>query len=276
MQNDKIIISPIGFVSSEQIYRYETPRQGVLAKGNCSIIKLLPNKNFEMALKNLIGFDRIWVLYQFHLNAKSSEGKLGWKPLVSPPRHTKEKIGVFATRAPYRPNHIGMSCVKLEKIDGLKIFISQSDILDGSPVIDIKPYLPYSDSFPNAATGWVKNDFENNYDVMFSKKALEQTEWLKAHAIINLQSFARLQLEMNPTDHSRKRVVRLETKNKTKPKFSLAYRTWRIIYRVDETAKKVTVKEINSGYNLEELSNTSVDKYADKNIHRKFNEKFYE
>ena len=272
MQTEEIIITPIGYVRSEQVYRYETPRQGVLAKGNISIIELLPNKNFEQAVKNLNGFDRIWVLYNFHLNTNSPNGKAGWKPLVTPPRHTREKIGVFATRAPYRPNHIGMSCVKLEKVEGLKVFISKSDILDGSPIIDIKPYLPYSDSFPDAATGWVKSGLENIYEIVFSQKAKSQTEWLKNNSKINLVNFAQLQLEFNPTDSTRKRIVQLE--NKTKSKFVLAYRTWRIFYLVDEANKKVTVKEICSGYSKEEMLNLTEDKYEDKKLHKLFNEKF--
>jgi len=275
MQTEEIIITPIGYIRSEQVNRYETPRQGVLAKGNTSVIELLPNNNFEQALQNLNGFDRIWVLYQFHLNACPPNGSTGWKPLVTPPRHTREKIGVFATRAPYRPNHIGMSCVKLEKIERLKVFISESDILDGSPVLDIKPYLPYSDSFPDAATGWVKNGLENIYEVIFSKKAKEQAGWLQKNAKINLVNFARLQLEFNPTDASRKRIIQLEHKTSSiKGKFILAYRTWRISYQVDEAKKKVSVKEIFSGYTKEEMLNSVDDKYEDKKLHVLFNEKF--
>ena len=141
MQNE-ITLNPIGFLQSELKKRYETPRQGVLAKGSKAIIHLNPKNNFEQAVKDLDGFDRLWIIYQFHLNKN-------WKPLVTPPRHTRNKVGVFASRAPYRPNQIGLSCVKLDKVDGLKIYISESDILDDSPVLDIKPYLPYSDSFPD-------------------------------------------------------------------------------------------------------------------------------
>jgi len=268
MQTKEIIVTPIGYIHSEQVYRYETPRQGVLASGNISVIELLPNKNFEQAVKNLTGFDRVWVLYNFHLNKN-------WKPLVTPPRHTREKVGVFATRAPYRPNQIGMSCVKLERVEGLKIYISESDILDGSPVIDIKPYLPYSDSFPNSATGWVKSGLENIYEVVFSKKALEQTGWLKIHSKINLVNFARLQLEFNPTDSTRKRIVELDQRTASvKKKFVLAYRTWRIAYLVDEAKKKVSIKEIFSGYTKEELLNLADDKYDDKKLHNLFYEKF--
>ena len=213
---DKIEITPIGLVHSDMRYRYETPRQGILAGEKISVIELAPNMNFEQAVKGLEGIERIWVLYRFHLNNN-------WKPMVTPPRHTRKKIGVFATRAPYRPNAIGMSCVKLVEVKGLNIYISNSDILDGSPVIDIKPYLPYSDSFPDSDTGWVKSGLENIYTVEFKDLALRQTEWLLEVSRINLQSFVRLQLEFNPTDNSRKRITRSV---ETSDCYTLAYRTW--------------------------------------------------
>jgi tRNA-Thr(GGU) m(6)t(6)A37 methyltransferase TsaA len=243
--NDEILIKPIGVVHSDLAYRYETPRQGVLAGKNISYIELKPKNNFQQALKNLDGFERIWVLYQFHLNKN-------WKPLVNPPRHTRKKVGVFATRAPYRPNHIGMSCVKLEKIDGLKIFISESDILNGSPVIDIKPYLPYSDSFPNSATGWVKKDFDQIYEVIFDENAERQCAALKEKTNINLVNFARLQLEFNPKDSSRKRIAIIENaEQENKIVYELAYRTWRIKYNVDDSERKIVISGIRSVYNDE-------------------------
>lgn len=254
--NDEIVLKPIGYLKSDLVYRYETPRQGILAGENISVIELQPHQNFEQAVSQLDGFERIWVIYQFHLNNN-------WKPLVNPPRHTRKKVGVFASRAPYRPNQIGMSCVKLEKVEGLKIYISQSDILDGSPVLDIKPYLPYSDSFPDAATGWVKKNLDEKYDLAFSDVAEKQTAWLKEKANINLVNFARLQLEFYPKDDSRKRISINEDE------FTLAYRTWRISYGVDDEAKTVTIQNIHSGYTSEEL-NAADDKYEDKEVHKKF------
>jgi len=270
MLSEKIIIEPIGIIRSKLSHRYETPRQGILAGEEVSVIELNPKNNFEQALKYLDGFERIWVLYQFHLNKN-------WKPLVNPPRHTRKKVGVFATRAPYRPNHIGMSCVKLKKVDGLKIFISGSDILDGSPVIDIKPYLPYSDSFPNAETGWVKKDSKNIFKVDFKPKAKMQCHWLNENAKINLASFARLQLEFNPTDATRKRISILDKGLQAKKRiYVLAYRTWRINYTVNEKTKIVSIQKITSGYSKEELLNVVNDKYADKELHNKFIQFFRE
>ncbi|HKI77213.1 MAG TPA: tRNA (N6-threonylcarbamoyladenosine(37)-N6)-methyltransferase TrmO [Ignavibacteriaceae bacterium] len=235
MENE-IILKPVGFLQSELKQRYETPRQGVLAKGTDAIINLYPKHNFNQAVKELEGFDRLWIIYQFHLNEN-------WKPLVTPPRHTRKKVGVFATRAPYRPNPIGLSCVKLEKIEGLKIFISESDILDGSPVLDIKPYLPYSDSFPGSATGWVKNDSENIYEIVIEERAKNISEKLKKEKNINLLGYARVQLEFNPADTTRKRISKIENKS---DEFILAYQKFRIKYSVNEIGKKVIIRDVKS------------------------------
>lgn len=235
--SNQIIINPVGFVESNLKQRYETPRQGVLAKNSSAIIHLLPKHNFEQAVKELEGFERIWVIYQFHLNKN-------WKPLVTPPRHTRKKVGVFATRAPYRPNHIGLSCVKLEKIDGLKIYISESDLLNGSPILDIKPYLPYSDSFPNVKTGWAKSDLTELYQISFNAKAKKIGEKLKSENDINLFDYARIQLEFNPVDLSRKRISKLISQESSKENFILSYQDWQIHYLVDESEKKVKIIDI--------------------------------
>ena len=235
----EITLNPIGFLQSELKQRYETPRQGILAKDSQAVIHLLPKKNFEQAIKDLDGFDRLWVIFQFHLNKT-------WKPLVTPPRHTRKKVGVFATRAPYRPNQIGLSCVKLDKVEGLKIYISESDILDGSPIIDIKPYLPYSDSFPDVKTGWVKSGLENIYQVIFEEKVKKVADKLLTKKNVNLLSYANVQLEFNPTDTTRKRIKQSTKKNKKENQFILAYQKWRINYLVDEKIKKVFITSITT------------------------------
>ncbi|MBK7632756.1 MAG: tRNA (N6-threonylcarbamoyladenosine(37)-N6)-methyltransferase TrmO [Ignavibacteriales bacterium] len=235
--NKEILLSPIGFVRSDLKQRYETPRQGVLAKQSKAIIYLNPKNNFEQALKDLDGFERIWIIYQFHLNKN-------WKPLVTPPRHTRNKVGVFATRAPYRPNQIGLSCVKFDKVDGLKIFISESDILDGTPVFDIKPYLPYSDSFPGVKTGWAKSDLSEIYNVTISSKAKFAGEELKLEKDINLFDYARIQLEFNPIDLSRKRISKINAKKSGREIFALSYQDWQIHYVVDELKKNVKILNI--------------------------------
>ena len=109
-------------------------------------IELLPDTRFRHALRDLGQWSHIWVLFWFDRNDD-------WKPLVLPPRST-QKRGVFATRSPHRPNPIGMSALKLERIEGRVLHVVGLDILDGTPVLDIKPYVPYADSIPDARSGW--------------------------------------------------------------------------------------------------------------------------
>ncbi|MAT40261.1 MAG: tRNA (N6-threonylcarbamoyladenosine(37)-N6)-methyltransferase TrmO [Ectothiorhodospiraceae bacterium] len=254
-------IHPIGYVRCDQRYRYETPRQGVLADGSHGIIELEPGKNFEQGLYRLEGFSHIWVIYGFHLNTN-------WKPMVQPPRHSTEKVGVFATRAPYRPNAIGLSAVQLERVDGLRLEISDFDMLDGSPVFDIKPYLPYCDSFPDAAVGWAQGDFDDIFEIEFSDKALEQERWLQERCGLKLGRYAQVQLQTEPTNGKRKRIAQLDSSL-----YELSYRTWRILYRVTGEGKKVIVAEYRSGYTSEELNDPN-DPYDDKQIHRDYTSAF--
>ncbi len=256
MQN--FCLEPIGYIQSKLKFRYETPRQGVLSVDNLSVIKLNNKNNFNQAIEGLEGFDRIWVIYLFHLNNN-------WKPKVNPPRHFDKKIGVFATRSPHRPNKIGLSCVKLEKIEGLNIFISESDILDGTPVIDIKPYLPYSDSFPDSKTGWVNHCLDDKFRVEYSELADKQIDFLYSNYEINLKNFATLQLEFEPTNTERKRITKFDENS-----YILAYRTWRINYSIDIKENTVKIIKIFSGYTPEDLENSNFDKYQDKNIHIEF------
>lgn len=222
----------IGFVEAEVRGRYEAPHQGVFGGDTVSVIKLERNRNFEQALKDLEGFERIWVIYLFHLNDS-------WKPMVTPPRNKGKKVGVFASRSPHRPNGIGLSCVTLNRIEGLNIYISNSDILDGSPVLDIKPYLPWSDSFPDSKTGWAKTGERTVYTVEFSADALSICNRIFEEDGVNLAGYARVQLTFEPWDISRKRIDLISGNE-----FGLTYRTWQIIYSIDESKSSVMITEI--------------------------------
>jgi len=225
-------VKVIGFVEAEVRGRYEAPHQGVFGGDTNSVIRLERNRNFEQALKDLEGFERIWVIYLFHLNDS-------WKPMVTPPRNKGKKVGVFASRSPHRPNGIGLSCVTLNRIEGLNIYISNSDILDGSPVLDIKPYLPWSDSFPDSKTGWAKTGERTVYTVEFSADALSICNRIFEEDGVNLAGYARVQLTFEPWDISRKRIDSISDNE-----FGLTYRNWQIIYSIDESKSSVMITDI--------------------------------
>ena len=152
---DPVSFQPIGRVRSPYRERFGTPRQPVVTdqvnedQALPGRIELLPEKGLEAGLAGLEGFSRIWVVYLLHLND-------GFRMQVRPTRGPREPVGIFATRAPHRPNPIGLSCLSLVRIEGLTLHVSGLDILDGSPVLDIKPYVPYADSFPDSAAGWLE------------------------------------------------------------------------------------------------------------------------
>ena len=145
---------PIGIVHSPFNQKFGIPRQPFLAPDIHASIELLPPFNQPDCTRGLAEFEYIWLQFVFHGN----EGE-GWAPLVRPPRlGGKKKMGVFATRSPHRPNPIGLSLAKLEGIDynkGTIIKVSGVDLLDGTPILDIKPYIPFVEAKPSAQSGFV-------------------------------------------------------------------------------------------------------------------------
>lgn len=247
------VIPQIGVFSCQETYTYDVPRQGSLAGANQGTIILEPG--YENALFKLDSFSHIWVLFLFDRNKT-------WKPMIRPPRHTEQKVGLFASRSPYRPSGIGLSCVRLIAVDGLKIHVEGHDILDGSPILDIKPYLPYADSFPNASPGWTADNSEAQFQIDFSEKSLIQLAWLEAHGVSGIKAFIMDRLGTDPLNRRRNRLM-----PDSGPFHVLAYRTWRILFAVSSSV--VSINSIRSGYSDVELCSEE-DKYADKFLHRTF------
>src|SRR3954467_191811 len=160
----RLAIEPIGFVRSSLATKVEAARQPQAAEGQAARIELLPGRHFEHALEDLASWKRIWVIFWFHHNA-------GWRPKVLPPRSVTGRKGVFATRSPHRPNPIGMSAVRLERIEGLTLHILDTDMLDGTPVLDLKPYVAYTDAHSDAGNGWLDANPVRAYDVIFELRA---------------------------------------------------------------------------------------------------------
>ncbi len=253
-----IILNPIGVLISDQVEPYQASRQPD-GLSNEAVIKLNSGHNFEQALTDLDGCSHLWIIYAFHKNEN-------WKPLVQTPRSNR-KIGVFATRAPYRPNPLGMSLVKLEKIAGLDIHIGPNDLLNGTPILDIKPYHPESDLAEDAHIDWLETSLAPQMQITFSPLATDHLDFLENQNadLEQIKSFIIRQLEYDPTNDKKKRVEFNHSY------WILAYRTWRIDFIVqDET---VAVLGIRSGYTQEELESAD-DQYQDKDIHRSFIKNF--
>lgn len=159
---DKLSLNIIGVVRTDFSEKFGIPRQSGLVKTLKGKIIFEPEYRDASALKGLEGFSHLWILWKF-----SEAVTDNWSPTVRPPRlGGNKRMGVFATRAPYRPNPIGLSSVKIEKIDlntpdGPVIEISGADMLDGTPIYDIKPYIAYTDSHPEALGGFSDEVFDN-------------------------------------------------------------------------------------------------------------------
>ncbi len=166
-------IEPIGIVRSPYKEKFAVPRQPGLVPSACSEILLQGSANTIEAVRGIEQFSHLWLLFLFDQNLEA-----GWRPTVRPPRlGGNERIGVFASRATFRPNGIGMSAVELKGIrqKGSDIIIELGgvDLVDGTPIIDIKPYVPYSDSLPQALGGFAADEPET-LPVVFTDTALEQ------------------------------------------------------------------------------------------------------
>ncbi len=158
--------------------KFGIPRQSGLALGTVGVIEFVDKYRDVSAVRGLEGYSHIWLLWQFSENLNSN-----WSPTVRPPRlGGNKRMGVFATRSPFRPNPIGLSCVKLIKVDikcknAPVLYVEGADILDGTPIYDIKPYLPHTDCVSDATGGFSTDVLDNNLNVVipdcisFDKKA---------------------------------------------------------------------------------------------------------
>ncbi|SMY18053.1 tRNA (N6-threonylcarbamoyladenosine(37)-N6)-methyltransferase TrmO [Photobacterium aquimaris] len=166
-------IEPIGIVHSPYKEKFAVPRQpGLVPSARCEVI-LHDQANSLDAVRGIEQFSHVWLLFLFDQNLEA-----GWRPTVRPPRlGGNERIGVFASRATFRPNGIGMSAVKLQGVrhcNGQVIIdIAGADLVDGTPIIDIKPYIPYSDSLPEALGGFATSQ-PATLEVQFAPPALQQ------------------------------------------------------------------------------------------------------
>lgn len=308
-------ISPIGYIKGGYVSPQSTPRQGSYARtpstpgesarADTEAEVVLEAKfdgqpaNFEQALKELEGFSHIWLLFGFHHSQS-------WLPQVRPPRGDGSLKGVFATRAPHRPNGLGLSCVRLLGIKGRTLRISHHDLLQGTPIYDIKPYVPEADAFPDAEAGWI-SALPAPHPLVESEVAREKLDWLSQEGESRLRDFLFEQLRYQPFDLSRKRIEILpppanapttpsantakdmpsDAPNRPSDKspamhpggatlspihFIAAFRTWRFHAALTPTADSsgtITITDVTSGYSDQDLRDPS-DPYGDKDLHRRF------
>lgn len=216
MEEEFFTLKVIGFFQGNTTSKHRAPRQPDATLGIDGTIELMKGQDFEQALLDLASFSHIWLIYGFH-SAK------GWKPMVLPPRGDKKR-GVFATRSPYRPNPIGISVVKLVKISGLKIQVQGTDLLDGTPIYDIKPYIPYADSISDANAGWIDTLNHNETEIVLSEEMqLLMNDSESAHIIMHAKQI----LRDSPYPHPYRRIKQVKENI-----YEVAIKEWRIQYRI--------------------------------------------
>ncbi len=228
LEMDRLTLEPIGFVRTGKDLKFQTPHQPDVDSKETNLIELLPGKNFELALQDLEGFEFIWLVWWFHRNDT-------WRPRVIPPRGPAVRRGVFATRAPHRPNPIGLTSVRLLCVEGLTLKVGPLDLVDGTPILDIKPYIPSIDAHLDAKAGWVDETNRNlreadRFDVRWSDEA-------EATLPEDLHDRVHELLSIDPTPHRTRRILKLKDGT-----HRLACGPWRVYFTSSD--RVITIREV--------------------------------
>ena len=182
---EELTLHIIARIHSDFPTKFGIPRQSALVPELKSRIVFEPEYRDENALRGIEQFTHLWLIWNF------SESK-GWSPTVRPPRlGGNTRLGVFATRSPFRPNPIGLSSVRLEGVErdpklGPVLIVSCADLMDGTPILDVKPYIPYADAHPEASDGFTAQTIQHHLEVDFPAELLERVPADKRAALIGV------------------------------------------------------------------------------------------
>ncbi|MCT4700877.1 tRNA (N6-threonylcarbamoyladenosine(37)-N6)-methyltransferase TrmO [Enterobacteriaceae bacterium H20N1] len=225
----------IGVIRSPYKEKFAVPRQPGLVADGGGELHLLPPFNLADAVRGLEGFSHLWLLFVFH---QTMEG--GWRPTVRPPRlGGNARMGVFATRSTFRPNPIGMSLVELKGIRCVKnqviLDLGSLDLVDGTPIVDIKPYLPFAEALPDAVAGYAQNAPDADMPVYFTRDVQQQFARLD-NAYPNIARFIQQVLAQDPRPAYRKGEVAGKT-------YAVALLDFNVRWRVTEQGSEVFAVE---------------------------------
>lgn len=178
-------MTPIARVKSDFPEKFGIPRQSGLVEELTAAVVFEPDYRDPSAIRGLEGFSHLWLIWEF-----SKARRAGWSPTVRPPRlGGNQRVGVFATRSPFRPNPIGLSCVRLTEARlepglGPVLIVAGADLMDGTPIYDIKPYIPYADAIPSASGGFVDRVERKRLEVQCPQALLELIPPEKREALL--------------------------------------------------------------------------------------------
>lgn len=243
----------IGHFRCKKKSKSAIPRQASNSQAS-GYIEFIKGFDHQLAMTGLEKMSHVWLIFQFH------EATAKAKPLVRPPRASEKLVGLYATRSPYRPSRIGLSLVQIDQIKDKKLFLKHVDLLDGTPIFDIKPYHAESDVAQAPRLGWMDEIETWKYEL--SPLVIRKMNWLK---IDEFEDFLFASLSSNPLQKGRKRIKRISDDDL----YLLAYRTWRFKVQIDSINRSTKVLDLTSGYSPEELKSKS-DPYSDKKNHQLF------
>ena len=184
-----VTVKPIAYMHSDFATKFGIPRQSGLVEELRSTIVFEPEFRNDDALRGIEDFSHLWIIWQF-----SEAVREGWSPTVRPPRlGGNTRMGVFATRSPFRPNNLGLSCVKLLGVEhtaehGTVLHVGGADLMDGTPIFDIKPYIPYSDCKVEATGGFTSTADDYLLEVIFPDDLMQKLPQGKRQAAIGVLS----------------------------------------------------------------------------------------
>lgn len=231
-------ITPIAYICSDFKEKFGIPRQSGLVDALRAEVVFAPEFRVPDAVRGLEDFSHIWLIWEF-----SQARRAGWSPTVRPPRlGGNKRVGVFASRSPFRPNALGLSCVRLEGVAvdaarGPVLRVAGADLLDGTPVYDIKPYLPYADAWPEASGGFTDRTERRKLEVVCAPEVLEAVPEEKRAALLGV-----LAEDPRPSYQSDPERV-----------YGMAFGGWQVRFTVDGRA--LTVRQIvkRDGESVERL-----------------------
>lgn len=252
--SEPLVCHPIGVARTPFPDKASAPRQATVARDAPGRIELAPATGMEDALRDLERFTHVFVLHWFHLAG-------AFRPRVLPPRSDRRR-GVLATRSPHRPNPIGLSVVRLTSVEALTLHVRGVDMVDGTPVLDVKPYLPYADAVPDASHGWLEPeaDPEPAWAVELDDLARAQLDFLRGRGV-ELAGLLTERLSLGPRPHAYRRIRR------TPAGLVIAIGEWRAQFT--EEGRSLRVHAIASGYRARDLATR-----AELEVHRELHARF--
>lgn len=256
-----LTLQPIGYLRTRQEVKFKAGHQPAAAEEASNELELLADCGYEQALQDLAGVERIWLLWWFHRNS-------AWRPLVLPPRGPAQRRGVFATRSPHRPNPLGLSSTALLGVQGRRLLLGPCDLIEGTPVFDLKPYVPVYDAFPSARAGWIDETeaaYRNPppFTVQLMPTAEVHATWLRE--IWGIDFTARLSelLARDPAPHRTRRIRRRGPDH-----FEISCGAWRALFIVADT--HVSVLALEPAYPMKFLSRPGYEDVPDRDAQLAF------